>query len=290
MASLKSFIPANVLSAMVEETLRKSLVLGAVANTKYQGVIASAGDSVLIPVIGDVTITDHTVNDTIVYEALDSSSIKLVCDQQKRFSFAVDDVDARQAQADVAALYADKAAYQLKDASDQFLAGLYTQAGVTSSLGTTATPLTVTAANTTGGNVGVYDLIARIAKGLDEKNVPQEGRWLVCPPWLISKLKLAGILTVQGTIDQMAAINGKVGYTMGFDIRMSTNLTNHNAAGSKILAGTMNAMSFVSQILNVETLRLETKFGDGVRGLYVYGGKVVQPDQLACATCTETAG
>lgn len=290
MASLKSFIPANVLSAMVEETLRKSLVLGTVANTKYQGVISAAGDSVLIPVIGDVTISDHTVNDTITYEALDSSSIKLIVDQQKRFSFAVDDVDSRQAVADVAALYADRAAYQLKDVADQYIAGLYTQAGVTTTLGTTATPLTVTAANTTGGNVGVYDVLARIAKELDNKNVPQEGRWLVAPPWFISKLVLAGILTVPGSTDQEAATNGKVGYRMGFDIRMSTNLTNYNAAGSKIMAGTMNALSFVSQILNVETLRLETKFGDGVRGLYVYGAKVVQPDQLACATLTETAG
>jgi hypothetical protein len=290
MASLKSFIPANVLSAMVEEALRKSLVLGSVANTKYQGVIGAAGDSVLIPVIGDVTISDHTVNDTITYEALDSSSIKLVVDQQKRFSFAIDDVDSRQAIIDIGSAYADRAAYQLKDTADQYIASLHSQAGVKANLGTTAAPLGVTAAATAGGNVGVYEVLARIAKELDNKNVPQEGRWLVAPPWFISKLVLAGILTAPGSTDQEAALNGKVGYRMGFDIRSSTNVVNYNAAGSKIMAGTMNALSFVNQIMNVETLRLESKFGDGVRGLMVYGAKVVCPDQLAVATCSEVAG
>jgi len=290
MASLKSFIPANVLSAMVEETLRKSLVLGSIANTKYQGVINAAGDSVLIPVIGDVTISDHTTNDTITYEALDSGSQKLLVDQQKRFSFFVDDVDTRQAAADIVGPYADRAAYQLKDTADQYIAGLYTQAGVTADLGTTATPLTITAAATAGANIGVYEILSRISTALDNKDVPQEGRFLVCPPWFIGKLKLAGILTVPGSTDLAAAVNGKVGYTMGFDIRMSTNLVNAKAAGSKIMAGTTNAISFVNQIMNVETLRLETKFGDGVRGLMVYGAKVVQPDQLAVATLTAANG
>jgi hypothetical protein len=289
--SLKSVIPSDVMSAMLEETLRKSLVFGNCVNTNYQGVISGAGDSVLIPVIGDVTISDHTVNDSLTYEALDAANAKLEINQQKRFSFAVDDVDSRQAIIDVAAAYADRAAYQLKDVSDQYIASLWASAGATSTnLGTTGTPLTVTAANTTGGNVGVIDVLARIHKNLDEKNVPQEGRWIVIPPWFHSKLVLAGIVTVTGTTDQEAAVNGKVGYRMGFDIRMSNNCVNATTSGSKIYAGSNMAITFASQILNVETLRLETKFGTGVRGLYVYGAKVIQPDAFAVCTATETAG
>jgi len=285
MASLQSVIPSNVMSSMVEETLRKSLVLGNVVNTKYQGVISAAGDSVLIPVVGDVTISDHTVNDTITYEGLDATNATLKVDQQKRFSFVIDDVDSKQALIDVASAYADRAAYQLKDASDSYIAGMYTDAGITSGLGTTAVPLTVTAAASTGGNVGVYDLLSRINKGLDNANVPGEGRFLVVSPWLHAKLVLAGVL--QYTQDSNAYANGKVGQVFGFSIHMSNNLTNANAAGTKVLAGNNSAISFVSQILNIEALRLETKFGDGLRGLYVYGAKVVQPSALAVATLTE---
>lgn len=290
MASLKNLIPSDVMSALVEETLRKSLVFGDVVNTTYAGTISGAGDSVLIPVIGDVSISTHTVNDTITYESLDSSNFKLTVDQQKRFAFAVDDVDARQALVQVAAKYADRAAYLLRDNSDQYIAAMHGDAGATGTLGTTAVPLNVTAAATTGGNVGVYECIARLHQALDLKNVPREGRWMVVPPWFIQKATIAGILTVPGTTDQDAAMNGRVGYKMGFDIRMSNNVVNANAAGSKIMAGTNAAISFVSQILGVETLRLETKYGTGVRGLYVYGAKTVQPDCLACLTGTETAG
>lgn len=289
-SSLKSLIPSDVMAALVEETLRKSLVFGSVVNTKYQGVITGAGDSVLIPVIGDVTISTHAVNDTITYQQLDAANAKLSIDQQKRFAFAVDDVDSRQAIVDVAALYADRAAYLLRDNSDSYIAALHGDAGVTTSLGTTGVPLTVTAAASTGGNVSAYEVLSRIHNGLNLKNVPQEGRWVVCPPWFISKLILAGLLTVPGTTDAAAAINGSVGYRMGFDIRMSTNVVNATTSGSKIMAGSNMAITFASQILNVETIRLETKFGTGVRGLYVYGAKTIQPDALACCTATETTG
>lgn len=290
MASLKSLIPSDVMSVMVEETLRKSLVLGSVVNTSYQGVISGAGDSVLIPVIGDVSIVDHTVNDTITYEALDAANAKLVIDQQKRFAFAVDDVDSRQAIVNVAALYADRAAYLLRDTSDQFIAAMHGDAGASGTLGTTTTPLTVTAAASTGGNVSAYECLTRMHQALDNKNVPREGRWLVVPPWFIAKLTLAGLLTVPGTSDQEAAVNGRVGYRMGFDIRVSNNIVNASGTGSKIMAGTNSAITFASQILNVETLRLETLFGSGVRGLYVYGAKTVQPDALCTLTATDTAG
>ena len=289
MASLKSLIPQNVLSAMVEETLRKSLVFGDVVNTNYEGIISSAGDSVLIPVIGDVTISDHAVNDTITYEALDSTQAKLQIDQQKRFAFAVDDVDSRQALIDVAAAYADRAAYQLKDDSDQYIAALHSTAGVTTDLGTTTTPLTITAAATTGSNISAYEVLARIAQGLDNAKVLTDGRWIIIPPWLHGKLVMAGMLQyVAG--DANAYTNGSVGRIMGFDVRMSTNVVNYNTTGSKILAGTNQAITFASQILNIETIRLETKFGTGVRGMYVYGAKTVQSSALACATLSTSAG
>ena len=286
MASLQSLIPSNLMATMFEETLRKALVLGDVVNTKYQGTIANEGDSVTIPVIGDVTIGTHTRNETVSYENLDATNMRLVIDQVRKFSIQVDRLDSKQSKIDILSAYANRAAYQMKDASDQYIAGLYTDAGITSGLGTTAVPLEITAADTTGSYVGVYDLISRIAKNLDEKNVPQEGRFIVVSPWLHQKFVLKGAL--QYTQDAQAAVNGKVGRLMGFDIRMSNNLTNAAAAGTKVISGHTDAITFASQLLEFDTFPvLETKFGSGARGLYVYGAKVVQPSALACATVSE---
>lgn len=289
MASLKSMIPSNLLTTMVEETLRKSLVYGDVVNTDYEGMITSAGDSVRIPVIGDVTISDHTANDTITYASLDSADMLLKIDQQKRFAFAVDVVDATQSSINIVAKQADRAAYQLRDNSDQYIAALHSDAGVTTSLGTTTTPLTITAAASTGGNISAYELFSRIAKGMDDANVPQEGRVAVIPPWLHAKLVLSGMLQYTAG-DSTAYTNGQVGRLMGFDIRMSTNVVNGSTTGSKVMAMTRDAISFAGQILDIEVLNLETKYGTGVRGLYVYGAKVVQADALAVATVSEATG
>ena len=289
MASLKSLIPSKLLTAMVEETMRKGLVFGDVVNTDYEGIIKSAGDSVRIPVIGDVTVSDHTVNDTLTYESLDAADMLLEITEQKRFSFAVDIVDEKQSIVSAAQLYADRAAYQLRDQADQFISAKHSGAGITSDLGTTGTPLEITAAASTGSYISVYELLSRIAKGLDNANVPQEGRFVVIPPWLHAKMVLAGMLQYQNG-DVQAYLNGSVGRLMGFDVRMSTNVVNYNTTGSKVMAGTDRAISFAGQLLNVETLNLETKYGTGVRGLYVYGAKVVQADALAVATVSEATG
>jgi len=289
MASLKSLIPSNVLTAMVEETLRKSLVFGDVVNTDYEGVIRGAGDSVRIPVIGDVTVSDHTVNDTLTYEALDAADMVLKIDQQKRFSFAIDIVDQTQSAINIAAKYADRAAYQLADAADQYIAALHSTAGVTSNLGTSTTPLSVTAAASSGSNASVYEILSRIATGLDNVNVPQQGRFVIVPPWMHGKMVMAGMLQYRSG-DANAYTNGSVGTLMGFDIRISTNVVNYNTTGSKVMAGTSAAISFAGQLLDIETLNLETKYGTGVRGLYVYGAKTVQSDALAVATVSEATG
>ena len=287
--SLKSLIPSNVLSAMVEETMRKSLVFGAVVNTDYEGIIRAAGDSVRIPVIGDVTISDHTVNDTLTYEALDSAEMILKIDQQKRFTFKVDIVDATQSSINILARQMDRAAYQLADAADQYIASLYTGAGVTANLGTSTTPLTITAKASASTNIGVHELFSRLHLGLSEKNVPTMGRWAVVSPWLQAKLALAGVLELS-TVDQGAYTNGMVGRAFGFDIYVSNNVVNANTTGSKIMAGTSDAISFAGQLLDIQTLDLETSYGMGGRGLYVYGAKVVQSDALAVATVSAADG
>ena len=289
MASLKSLIPSNLLTTMVEETFRKALVFGNVVNTDFEGVIRNAGDSVRIPVIGDVTIADHTVNDTLTYEGLDAADMVLKVDQQKRFSFKIDIVDEAQSNINILAKYMDKAAYQLADTADQYIAARHADAGVTTNLGTTGTPLTITAAATTGSNIGVHELFSRISLGLDQANVSTNGRYAVVPPWLSAKLVLAGVIELS-TVDQGAYVNGQVGRAFGFDIRMSNNVVNGSTTGSKVMAGTSDAISFAGQITDLETLKLETSYGMGGRGLYVYGCKTVQADALAVATVSAASG
>lgn len=290
--SLDNFIK-QVWSASILDQLRKSLVYGDVCNRNYEGDISGQGDRVKINQIGAVTVSSYVKNVTsISYQDLEDASLWLTIDQAKYFAFGVDDVDKAQMNVDILTHATDKAAYAMKDTIDQFIAKKYGDAGVTTGLGNDTTPLTITGAATTGGNTGVLELLGLINEKLDMANCPTEGRWIVIPPWLHTKLVIANVLTAETQIGVLT--NGRVGKNLGFDIRMSNNVqygaSGTTTAKSKVLAGTMDAVSFAMQLDKVERVRREASFEDGVRGLTLYGAKVVQADALACATVSYAAG
>jgi hypothetical protein len=70
-----------------------------------------------------------------------------------------------------------------------------------------------------------------------------------------------------------------------------SNMLATEAAGvdTIMLAGIPKGACFASQFVKTETVRLESTFGDGIRGLKVYGYKVVVPDCLVRVKMRQTA-
>jgi hypothetical protein len=80
--------------------------------------------------------------------------------------------------------------------------------------------------------------------------------------------------------------------SLGFDIYVTNQVANTGTLAtpvSKVLAGSYNSIAFASQIMETEAIRLESTFDTGVRGLHVYGAKVIQPNLLHTATFTYSA-
>lgn len=289
--SLDNFIP-QVWSANILSSLEKAHVLADVCNRNYEGEITGKGDSVKIVQIADITVSDYTKNSTtLTYQELEDAALWLKIDQAKYFAFSVDDVDKAQSNVDIMQEATRKAAYNINDTMDSFIAGLYTEAGVTSDLGTNTTPLTITAKASDGTNTSITDFLSLVSRELDEVNCPQEGRWIVVPPWMHQKMVLAELTTTDTQVE--ALTNGRVGRILGFDVRMSNNLK-YASGGSatvktKVMAGTRDAISLAEQLSTVEGLRREGRFSDAIRGLHLYGGKVVQANALAVGTCSYAA-
>jgi hypothetical protein len=130
-------------------------------------------------------------------------------------------------------------------------------------------------------------LLSVISRRLDDANIPLEGRWIVIPPWLHQKLVMEKVL-LQLSGSEGEYVNGRVGRAFGFDIKISNNVY-VSSSKYKVLAGTNEAITYADQIISTESFRPEKRFGDAVKGLHVYGAKVVQPKALACATLTEGA-
>jgi hypothetical protein len=281
--AVSHFIP-EVWSAQLLSSLKKSLIFAgpAIANRNYEGDIANFGDTVRITSISRPTIATYTKDVALsAPETLTDASRTLVIDQSKAFNFEVDDIDLRQSR-DGGALMdeaAAEAAYALADTADQYVAGLYTAADAGNAITTTQVNDAAKAIK------GLTDLMVK----LDNKNVPRQGRYVVVPPWYHALL-LASDLFVRvdasGTSEGLR--EGMVGRAFGFDIYVSNNCVNVTGDDWIVQAGVPSAITFAEQINKVEAYRPEGAFSDALKGLHLYGAKVVRPEALATLTASIT--
>lgn len=283
---LNNFIP-TVWSAKLLKHLAKSLVYGqaGVVNRDYEGEIRQAGDSVKINSIGDVTVKSYTKNSDIdAPETLVDSSQMLNITESKYFNFAVDDVDKAQSNISVMEESMKRAGYKLKDTADQFLAALmHTAAPAANLIGSDGAPKTVTAAD------DAYEYLVDLGVLLDEANIPSEGRFIILPSWYYGLMQKDDRFVKAGTIKTDEVLrNGQIGEAAGFAVMKSNNTPNTAGTLYKIIAGHDMATSYAEQIVKVKAYEKERGFADGVKGLHVYGAKVVRPYALAVLTANKS--
>ena len=265
-----NFIP-EVFSKLLQAKFYSKSILPEISNTDYEGEISGQGDKVIIRTVPAVTINDYT--GSITTQELTTAKIEMLIDKAKYYSFKVDDVLA--AQADINML--DGAS---TDASEGMRIAVETEvlAGAVTGATTIGAQTDVTTAN-------ILENILTMSKQLDELNIPEEGRFIVLSPEYISMLKQSELRQAYLTGDATSPLrNGLVGMIDRFKVFQS-NMVYKPASGgdagyTHVLAGHPKALSFASQFTNTETVRMESTFGDQVRGLKVYGSKVVTPDAL----------
>jgi N4-gp56 family major capsid protein len=280
--SIQRFKP-EIWSARLLVALRKTLIYAGpqIVNRDYEGEISAAGDTVRITSIGRPTISNYVPGVTSINpEQLTDAQRTLVIDQSKYFAFEVDDVDARQARGNVLPQAADESAYGLADVIDQYVASFYTGASVANQLGTVAV---------TTGDIA-YNTLVDLSVKLDEANVPTEGRYVVIPPWYHGLLrKNTNFINAEKAADGGAALrNGQIGEAAGFAVLKSNNTPLVTGDDYAVTAGTNAAISFGEQINKTEAYRPQDSFSDAIKGLALYGAKLVRPDNLATVIASKS--
>jgi len=286
-----SFIP-EIWSAKLIENFYDATVLAAISNTDYEGDIKSMGDTVNIRTTPDLTIRSYEKGMTLQLERPDKAKVQLLIDQGEYFAAIEDDVDKVQADINLMDTWAKDASEKMKIKIDQnVLAGMLTgvaaaNKGATAgrisgdiNLGTTAAPVAVTKTN-------VIDLLVDMGTVLDEANAPESGRFIVIPAKMAGLIKKSDLKDASITGDGTSIVrNGRLGMIDRFTVYTSHNL---NVASGKfdIIAGHKMGLTFASQMTEMESLRAESTFGNIIRGLQVYGYKVVKGEALATAVVT----
>lgn len=281
------FIP-QIWSGKLLRKFYASTFLSEITNTIYEGEIKKQGDTVIIRTVPDITIRNHTMGAELSYERPTSSAIQMLIDKGKYFAFLLDDVAKVQSDLNLLNAWLDDAAMQMKvSIESSFLqdSNIYdgchsdnkgTAAGAISgsyNLGSSSTPLEVTPVN-------VLDIIVDCGCVLEEQNVPMENPWMIIPTWMAGLIKKSDIKDSSLTGDGQSVLRtGRIGVIDRFTV-YSSNLL-YSAGNPKYyyaMFGIPYAISFATQLTKTEHLRSEHSFDDIVRGLQVYGYKVIKPE------------
>lgn len=289
-----NFIP-EIWSGKLIENFYDATVLAAISNTDYEGEIRQYGDTVNIRTTPEITIRDYVKGQTLVVENPDKPKLQLLIDKGEYFSCVEDDVDKVQSDINLMDTWSKDASERMKIKIDQrvltdILPGIVAankgaaagEQSASFNLGTSGSPLTVTkdgASSTTS----VVDLLVDLGTVLDEANAPEGDRFVVIPAKMAGLIKKSELKDASLTGDSMSIVrNGRLGMVDRFTIYVSHNL-NVSSGKYSIVAGHKMGFTFASQMTNMETIRSESTFGNIIRGLQVYGYKVVKGEALAQA-------
>ena len=284
--SITSFVP-EIWSAQLLASLKKAEIFAGLCNRNYEGEIAQKGDTVHITSISRPTVAAYVKDTTVIApETLTDAQKSLIIDQSYYFAFEIDDIDARQAISGGAIMSeaASEAAYALADQADLVVIAAM-EAGVA-----TATPDNHIEAHTVAADKLAVNSLVDMKTALDVANVPKQGRWVVIPPWFEGLCLLdTRYVQIDGLTGGSGFRTGQVGRVMGFDVILSNNLTLSDTVNdSTLIAGYPGAVTIAEQISKVEAYRPQGSFSDALKGLHLYGVKVIRPEGLVTSICSQT--
>ena len=302
-----NFAP-QIFSQKVLKFFRRASVAEDITNTDYTGEIENFGDTVNIIKEPTITVSSYTRGSVVNTQNLADDQITLTVDQANAFAFKIDDIEERHSHVNFEALATSSGAFSLKrkydanvlqtlsdgaglaGADDASLSGGLTTTNT--SLGTASAPINVA---TDDAGINLMLLMARV---LDDQSVPEENRWFVAPPVFYENMFQAGnkIAEVQVTGDASSNLrNGLAtpGTLAGFSCYKSTALNSTggtdqvtlsgvatDASENIIMAGHISAAATASHIAKTEVVRSTESFSDVVRGLHVFGRKILRPEAL----------
>ncbi|MEO2054748.1 MAG: hypothetical protein ABGX83_05555 [Nitrospira sp.] len=283
--STSKFIPAIWASKLLVK-FYDATVFHAISNTEYEGEIKAYGDTVHIRTTPTITIRKYVKGQTLVHQRPDSPAVDLNIDQGRYFDLILDDVDRVQSDIKLMDDWTRDASEEMKididtgilsdipadaDASNKGLTAGRKSASF--NLGATGTPLTL-------NKINIVDTLVDCGTILDEQNMPESERWMVLPGWATNFIKKSDLKDASLSGDGTSMLrNGRIGMIDRFMIYYSNLVSTVTDGGTvyNILFGHKSALTFASQMVELDTLKAESTFGQIVRGLNVYGFKVIKP-------------
>ena len=272
--AINSFVP-TVWSATLQNSLNDQHIGAAHCNREFEGEISEKGNVVKICGLQNVGIYDYTKNtDMNLPESLGDFSTDLEIDQAKYFNFQIDDIERAQAMPKVMELAMKNAAYRLSNAADQIVFETIARNKPLDYL-----PPVVTSEN-------VIDEIVKARMELYKDGVTNnDDIYIEISPEIAEYLIKAKIQTLSDNTDVLE--NGYLGKVAGCKVYVSKNIVQESSEFNgdinvhRCVIRTKRAVAFAEQLSEIQAYRPERRFADAVKGLYLFGCKVIYPNECA---------
>tara|TARA_Y100001973_G_C5188300_1_gene329271 strand:- start:438 stop:1346 length:909 start_codon:yes stop_codon:yes gene_type:complete len=274
-----------IYSQKVQKFFRTASVAEAITNTDYAGEIENFGDTVNIIKEPVVSVSSYTRGAVVNIQEIVDDQLQLTVDQANAFAFKVDDIEERHSHINFETVSTSSGAYALKNAYDQnIIAAMF--AGPSSS-----SPDHVIGSDGSGVDTGFdssetdpVDIISKHARLLNLQDVPEENRWFLGSPEFYEQMGQASSKLMSDTTGNAAPLrNGKVyeGKVMNMELYMTNNFAASSTSNFfKVLSGHMSSTATANHIAKIEVIRDTDSFSDVVRGLHVFGRKVLRDTAL----------
>jgi len=257
-------------------------------NQEHEKDVKSDGDTVIVFVVGDITV--NTYSGTVTYETPSQGNESMALDQDKYWAFNVPDIDKVQSRPNIRKLYTKRADVAYKRNVEQYLLG----ASIIAAAGNEVI------AKTTGGITGgaltasnVYTVLNRARRLMEDDNTWVDGEmWLGVPPVVTEMIRNSNELIHATEKGDQFIKSGTVTKLAGWNL-LQVDVGNMQGAGTDgdpyhMVGGNKDAINFVQQIKEMEGIRRDGSFATGVRGLFVYGAKIfTQNTNAACIVTVE---
>ena len=269
--SINSFIP-TIWSETLYNELQKNFVAVNHCNRDFEGEIKKRGSVVNICGVGDIVLKNYTKDvDISAPEALSDTVTQLTINQAKFFNFQIDDVSKAQCSPKLMEAAMQRAAEVIANDADRYVFSLYEFAGGVFF-------------NRLSGTESLYDTILAAREFLYENNVGDGTElYLEVSPKVAARI-LKEKIAIPSTSEESIA-SGYLGSIFGCKIyvcnNVDVNVDDVNPIHNCLLR-TKRAITFADQLSEIEAYRPEKRFADAVKGLHLYGAKVVYPKELAC--------
>lgn len=296
--SLGYYVPELYAAELLVE-FYESTVLAAIANTIYEGEIKGQGDTVIVRALPSMQIRKYVKGMNLQYDYMQPSEVKLLIDQGLYYGVQLPKIDVVQSDIAFVSKWAAHASQELKievdrDCLSRLPAGAHAKnAGDTAGRISGSINLGKAGAAIALSNANILGKILEAVQCLAEQNIDisNPGKiWAVIPAWVATRIQTSKLSDASVSGDGVSMLrNGRLGVVGNATLYQSNNILPDAAGGYHIVVGHKDCYTFASQLTENETLKNQNDFGDLMRGLQVYGDKVMKSEGIVDLYVTPAA-